>query len=344
MVSSLTGFSRLALPKPTEVYATYWRFAVERQLIFFKKLRGCSPPWTDDPILIRHKFTNAYRASDRVSQYLIKKVIYRGDRSLSEVFFRIILFKIFNRIETWELLEQTFGTVSYSGYCFEEYDQVLGSARDNRKQIFSGAYIMPSGRSTFGYSVKHRNYLKLLELMMKDEVAHRISELRSMRQVFELLRSYPTIGSFLAYQYATDVNYSELTAFSEMDFVMPGPGALNGIRKCFSDLGGFNEADIIRFIADRQEEELARLGLNFQSLWGRTLQLIDCQNLFCEVDKYARVAHPDVKGVNERSRIKQKYSPHSTPVRYWYPPKWEINQDVEALVSTPSAEHRPQRT
>jgi hypothetical protein len=29
-------------------------------------------PWTSDPIIQVHKFTNAYRAADRVSQYLIK--------------------------------------------------------------------------------------------------------------------------------------------------------------------------------------------------------------------------------------------------------------------------------
>ncbi|MCH7885985.1 MAG: hypothetical protein IIC01_12165, partial [Planctomycetes bacterium] len=116
----------------------------------------------------------------------------------------------------------------------------------------------------------------------------------------------PTIGPFLAYQYATDLNYSELTSFDEMHFVVPGPGALDGIRKCFSDLGGLNEVEIIKVVADQQEDQFARLGLSFQSLWGRRLQLIDCQNLFCEVGKYARVAHPDVVGLSGRTRIKQK--------------------------------------
>src|SRR6266496_2497692 len=72
--------------KPTEVFDTYWRFAAERQNIFFRKLAGLPPPWTSDPILERHKFTNAYRASDRVSQYLIRHVIYTGDQSPEEVF------------------------------------------------------------------------------------------------------------------------------------------------------------------------------------------------------------------------------------------------------------------
>src|SRR5204863_1668511 len=119
--------------------------------------------------------------------------------------------------------------------------------------------------------------------------------------------------------------YSQLTNFSEMSFVVPGPGAKNGIRKCFQTLGGLNEVDMIRLMADRQEEEFSRLGLDFRSLWGRPLQLIDCQNLFCEVDKYARLAHPDVAGVSRRSRIKQRFAPSADPILYWYPPKWGIN-------------------
>jgi NTP pyrophosphatase (non-canonical NTP hydrolase) len=79
-------------------------------------------------------------------------------------------------------------------------------------------------------------------------------------------------------------------------------------------------------MAERQEIEFARLGLNFQSLWGRRLQLIDCQNLFCEVGKYARVRHPDFGGVSGRTQIKQRFRPNSDPIDYWYPPKWGLNE------------------
>jgi hypothetical protein len=318
-------FTRLAPAKATEVYDTYWCFAVERQAIFFHRLNNYPQPWTSDPVLSRYKFTNAYRASDRVSQYLIKNVIYTGEESEEEIFFRTILFKIFNRIETWELLQREFGTISYSDYSFERYDALLNQALSGKKTIFSAAYIMPSGKSIFDYSRKHSNYLKLLELMIKDNVPKRITDARSMRNVFELLRSYPLIGDFLAYQYTIDINYSDLTNFSEMDFVIPGPGAKDGIHKCFNSLGGLNEADIIRLVADRQHQEFERLGLKFESLWGRPLQLIDCQNLFCEVDKYARIAHPEIRGLSGRTRIKQKYQLNPLPLSYWYPPKWGIN-------------------
>src|SRR5690606_31233135 len=120
---------------------------------------------------------------------------------------------------------------------------------------------------------------------------------------------YPSIGRFLAFQLAIDVNYTTLIDFSEMDFVVAGPGARDGVRKCFSDIGNYTEEDVIRAVADGAEDAFDRLGLPFSGLWGRPLQLIDCQNLFCEVDKYARVAHPEIPGRSQRTRIKRKFVP-----------------------------------
>jgi len=318
--------------KTTAVYETYWAFAAERQSIFFKRLRGDNPPWTSDPIIQAHKFTNAYRASDRVSQYLIKNVIYDGDQTPSEVFFRIILFKIFNKIETWEMLKNALGSITYTDFSFDPYDKILTKALKQNIRIYSAAYIMPSGGKTLGHKIKHRNNLELLSMMMRGDLPNRICDSNSMQEVFELLRSYPTIGDFLAYQYATDLNYSEITNFSEMSFVIPGPGAKDGIRKCFSDYGGLTEVNLITSVAERQQEEFERLGIKFQGLWGRPLQLIDCQNLFCEVDKYSRVAHPTIKGITGRMKIKQKYHLTPEPINYFYPPKWDINDQVMNMV------------
>lgn len=331
--------SHLSPLRITTAYDSYWRLAVERQNVFFRRLANEPEPWTSDPIISAHKFTNAYRASDRVSQYLIRRVIYRDDlpNSPSEVLFRTLLFKLFNKIETWELLEHTFGAITFKDYRFDHYDHVLSQAMRAGGRIYSAAYIMPPGGSAFGYPAKHQNHLRLLERMMEDGLAGRLAEMRRMQPAFELLRSYPTLGNFLAYQFVTDINYSEITDFSEMDFVVPGPGALDGIRKCFADSAGLNEAELIRLMVDNQEREFERLGINFQSLWGRRLQLIDCQNLFCEVDKYARVAHPEIAGISGRTRIKQKFSPTGALVTPWYPPKWGINEKIEASFSSGSA-------
>lgn len=317
------------LLNPTVVYDTYWEFAAKRQEIFFSRLYGNKSPWTDDFILQNHKFTNAYRASDRVSQYLIKNVIYSGCQDVNEVFFRIILFKIFNKIETWETLIKEFGKIKYSDFNLKEYDKLLTKQIESNHKIYSAAYIMPTGGRGTKYDRKHRMHLDLITKMMQDELPLKIATSKSMGKVFELLRSYSSIGDFLAYQYATDINYSAITDFSETQFVVPGPGAKDGIQKCFAKTGGLTEAEIIKVVMEHQEEEFSRLGLNFKTLWGRPLQLIDCQNLFCETDKYARIKHPEFKGKTGRSRIKQKFQPNPKPIEYWYPPKWGINDKIQ---------------
>lgn len=339
--SAPTIFSSLSPAKPTIVFDTYWRFAAERQRIFFARLTGAPWPWTDDPILNEYKFTNAYRASDRVSQYLIRNVIHCGPKEPEDVFFRTILFKLFNKIETWELIEEQLGLIQWSSYRYQDYDRILSAALEAGSAIYSAAYIMASGHEMFGVQRKHQSHLRLLELMLKENVPHRLMESKSMREGFELLRSYPLIGDFLAYQLITDVNYTELTNYSEMDFTMPGPGAKDGIRKCFSSLGGLSEIDIIRLMADRQEFEFQRLNIDFMSLWGRRLQLIDIQNIFCEIDKYSRVKHPEINGISGRTRIKQKYRLRvQEPIEYFYPPKW--NLVVPNLEISPTAKKNQQ--
>ena len=329
----------LAPAKVSEVYESYWRFAAERQHVFFRRVRGESRPWTANAVLATYKFTNAYRASDRASQYLIRHVIYRTDLPSSprEVFFRILLFKLFNKIETWEMLERSLGPITFEDYCFARYDGALAQAMRKGRRIYSAAYIMPPGNRAFGRASKHQNHLLLLERMMEERLPERLTQTRTMQEAFEKLRAYPTIGDFLAYQFITDINYSEITDFSEMDFVVPGPGARDGLRKCFVDPGGLNDPELIRLMADLQEQEFERLELDFQSLWGRRLQLIDCQNLFCEVDKYARVAHKQIVGRTGRTRIKQKFAPTLTPIEHFFPPKWKLNGKMRAGDDMPLA-------
>ncbi len=331
----LTIYRHISPAKTTEVYNTYWKFAAARQEVFFKRLAGEQPPWSSDAIINKHRFTNVYRASDRVSQYLIKNVIYNDNlpKSPKEIFFRIILFKLFNKIETWELLTSKLEALTYEEYNFERYNFVLNDAMSKGKTIYSAAYIMPSGGSSFGFSRKHTNHLKLIELMFSQDSVERLSEASTMQQAFEILKQLPTLGDFLAYQLLIDINYSEIINFSESEFVVPGPGAKGGISKCFFDTGGLSDMEVIKLVTDRQEQEFLRLGLPFKNLWGRGLQLIDCQNLFCEVDKYARVKHPEIKGDSDRTRIKQIFKASSKPINFWFPPKWGINDNIKTSPS-----------
>jgi hypothetical protein len=307
----------------SECFEVYWRFAAERQRVFHLRAAGAPPPWTADPVLSRHKFTNVYRATDRVSQYLIRDVIYAGPQDLDEVVFRVLLFKVFNRIETWELLTGGQGaSPSWEGYRFAAYEAILGEAMRRGERVYSGAYIVPN--PPFGQARKHGNHLRLIEHAMTSGLPEKIAAAAGLREVYELLLALPSFGPFLAYQYAIDLAYSTATTAEEPQFVVAGPGCLDGMSKCFTDTGGLSPSEVIAWIADSSPEHFARLGLEFADLWGRWPTLIDWQNVFCEVSKYTRATHPHIRGSSGRTRIKQEFRQTPAPIDYRFPPKWGL--------------------
>jgi hypothetical protein len=314
-------------PCPTPVFDTFWQFAFERQRIFWRRLSDPLGPWTFDPILKEYRFTNVYRVCDRLTQFLISEVQYGEDRSQSarELFFRTLLFKIFNRIETWEELESQIGPVIWESIDLDKVSNILNGKIQRGIPIYSAAYIMPS--PALGFRAKHENHLALLARMMSDRVPDLIARARSLSEVYDLLLSYPGIGRFLAFQYAIDLNYSSLLSFNEADFVIAGPGAIDGLSKCFGRKSNLTAEGIIYWTVEHQAEEFKKRGLSFMELCGRPLQPIDCQNVYCELSKYARLAHPSVLGISRRNRVKRRFRPSARALpRLFLPPKWPVDQ------------------
>ena len=312
--------------KPTIVFDTYWRFAAERLAMYYRRLDNEPAPWTDDVILAGYRFTNSYRAADRVSQYLMREVQYCPERpqTVTELFFRTIVFKVFNKIETWKVLEQEHGPLTWETIDLDKLDRTLTQAMRRGVRIYSAAYIMPA--PGYGAERKHTNHLRLIATMMADRLPDRLRQAPDLGTIYKMILAYSGLGRFLAFQYAIDLNYSDMLSFNEEEFVVAGPGALDGISKCFSSIGDLAPEELIHWVAKHQDEEFAKRGINFPGLFGRRLQPIDCQNLFCEISKYSRVAHPEIAGTANRQRIKQSYKrdPHMLAPPF-FPPRWGLH-------------------
>jgi hypothetical protein len=321
-----------------KLHDAYWRFAAERQRVFNRRAQGQPGPWTEDPILRRYKFCNAFRASDRVSQYLIANVIYaEGAEELpsEDIFLRIILFRLFSKETTWQVLEEATGGVCRATLDITHLGDVLADVRA-RQSIYTAAFIL-CAHDTYGMGAKHRNHLRLVEEMFRPgRLGRLLARARSLKEVYEALRGWPTIGAFMGYQLAVDLNYSDRLGFSEDEFTVPGPGAVRGLQKVFSDFGGQTPEQLIMRMVDVQHEQFERLGLDWSGLFGRPLHAIDCQGLFCETDKYARVAFPELK--SNRVRIKQEFRDPKPAMALFYPPKWDINERVGSESRTPGAD------
>lgn len=318
-------------PTTTEGFDAYWYFASERHQIYLRRLAGDSGVLTHDAVIAGNRFTNAYRAADRVSQYLISSVQYNRSWGWTDTFARTLVFKVFNRIDTWEHLVAQIGEPTSELLLDGSVDRAIAEIAGTRP-IYSAAYIMPPPRTSS--DPKYVRHLDLIRGMITDHAHLSVQSSPSMAGAFQTLRSYPSIGTFLAYQYVTDLNYSVHLSFSEQEFVVAGPGAQRGLRKCFTDSAGYSDDYLLRWTFEEQRSAFKRRGLTWTGLWGRDLQLVDVQNLFCEIDKYTRVAMPDLARFAPGKRIKQRYRPNSSPIGAWFPPKWGINGLISTLPSS----------
>lgn len=307
------------------VYDIFWHFTSERMNIFYRRLNGQPAPWTDDAILEQYKFCNVYRASDRISQYLIRDIIYNPTNICepADKIFQIVAFRFFSKESTWDGLtrfldhQPTIADLA-SGDLERAFDHITATG----EPIFTNSFILCASNH-FGRTKKHLNYIELFKSMFLDNnFAERALSASSLRELYHLLHSYPMIGDFMSYQIAIDLNYSDLINFSENDFTKAGPGAVRGIKKVFPNINTASIESAIYYIIDHQEDELAKRGIEFPGLFGRPLHAIDVQNLFCEVDKYTRVAMPELP--SNRTKIKNKFHANPRPIAYKFPPKWGL--------------------
>ncbi|MDR0504522.1 MAG: hypothetical protein LBG70_01765 [Bifidobacteriaceae bacterium] len=313
------------VPRPG-VYQHYWHFVGERQRIFEQRAKGLPGPWTSDPILAHYKFCNVYRAADRVSQYMIREVCYGGATG-ADLTFQIVAFRTFSRNQTWDGLTQRLGSrPTLEHLASGQFEAALTDLKASGEKLYTGAFIL-CANDAFGRRTKHLNHVEMFKAMFLDgDLAQQIVEADSLESVYTALHTYPLMGDFMSYQTAIDLNYSELIDFSENDFTKAGPGALRGIAKCFTDTAGLKPEQVVLWMVEHQQAELERLGIEFHGLWGRPLQAIDCQNVFCETDKYCRQAVPEL--ASNRSRIKTVFAATTSPIEYFFPPKWGINSNL----------------
>lgn len=318
----------MAGPRPRpDVFKAYWYFALERQRIFEARLEDPIGPWTTDAVLAEHRFCNTYRASDRVSQHLIRVAYESPSQAAADVFVRVMMHRLFSRPATWELVDAAAGGLTAATFDPVALGAVLDDAHAAGQRLYTSAFIL-CATPAYGHARKHRNHLALVQAMLEGGVPERVRSATSLEAVYDELRAWPLLGPFMAYQIAIDLNYTSIIDFDENAFTMPGPGALRGLRKVFADAGGLTPAQLVHWLVRFQDVVAEDLGIEPPRLFGRPLKAIDCQNLLCEVDKYSRVRFPHLR--SNRSRIKQRFTADRRPIDLFYPPKWGINAAAAA--------------
>jgi hypothetical protein len=278
---------------------------------------------------------------DKVSQYIIANVIEKGSQDPVELVFRITLFNIFTKVETWELLQDELGPLTWATYNRKAYKDVLGKAKYEGQTLYTGSFQKPA--PDFGFKDAYMNHLALLEVFMANDLTGKLAESAFMADIFEWLAAFPGMGYFTTYQLLLNLSYSSVMNFSGMDFVVPGLGASSGLAKLFGHSMALArhavpdiEIDVIRWLAKTQTQHFKRLGLDFTGLGPdrMPMELADIEHTLCEVDKYSRIAHPKLQGLGGRTQMRgsgfrPSLVPYPTKARLpkaWFHPARKISR------------------
>lgn len=306
----------------------FWHFAYWRHRKFMTRFQGKED--VPDPTLDTYSFTNAYRVNDRTTQYLLQNVqhVHQGDwMTVETLVFRTLLFKLFNRISTWEFLAPTFD-LHPNTYDWRQYAVCM---RAMKAPPFSAAYMVPFWTTPSGYQIEKKvamkveRALQMLDYFIKTSLPSQLLLVNAVRG-YEILTQQPNIGPFLAYQFVTDLGYLRRFEWDECELVIPGPQAKEGIQQAYNtDRYEYT----LRKVQGEQEEEFEKRDIPIVSLFGRPLQLIDIQNLFCEYAKYLRLSGRVKENKvyfpgTDRKKRYRLYKPNPVPLQYIYPPQWGL--------------------
>ncbi|MGH2344269.1 MAG: nucleotide kinase domain-containing protein, partial [Chloroflexota bacterium] len=249
----------------------FWRFLCERQRVWQRRfVQRCAPPWTDDPVLRRERFTNVYRELDPGTQYALTDIL-ETVHAREDKIFNIMLYRLIGRATTHAKI----GFQHLDSFRPHVLEACLKYIRDEeREPPFTAAYMV-SGYTSMGSRDKAENIARLFARIQAGFAAFftHVEACPTSAEVYAYLRSMPGFGNFLSYQVLVDLLYPlqvygnrPLLPYSHDDWASAGPGALRGITMLLSNGSMAEHLEVMRWLRDHQSDEFTRLGLDFPYL------------------------------------------------------------------------------
>lgn len=295
----------------------FMSFLKERYKIHVKKdVMFEEPPWTEDSVLRYYKFTNIRREHDRETKWLIKNIADNSWLSYRQKLLNIILFRMFNKHETLEIIGAPF---KFEGVW--ECKTIVGRFKlylENNKDFipFSNAFLASGMKRILKQEFpKHKSFVPGLPIwkmkqLNESEFFTNLKFCKNQNEVYQLLRNINAIGDFLAYQIFVDFTYIKNFPFSENEFTIAGIGCKRGLDYLFLDKDGMSYEECIFWLRDNWKNFKKRDGVFFDpekemidlKHYDRVMNVMSLENCFCEFGKY-------VKTLNKEGRPRSKYKP-----------------------------------
>lgn len=293
----------------------FYDFICERQNVWYNRhVKKKDSPWTEDPILQKYRFCNAYRELDGGTTYIIDRVLNQ-DFSDEKKFLNVVAYRFFN---IRGLFENVFPDVlDPETYHWKTYEPILDEYRKSGKSIFSDAYLI----SQYAFDVDYRRSDKHVQvLLILQDIVDRFKELdwlnvwksaETAEEQLKLLQSIHLVGPFLSGQIMLDLGYAGITKFGNDDWLIVGPGAYGGlcVLNGFLPYEGQNisekkQVEMVYWLRDNQAKYMnpkwSRIRHKGSYCKSKYLCVMDIQNCLCEFFKYHKKL--DGKGKNRLYR------------------------------------------
>jgi len=265
----------------------YWQ--TERESIRIKKESDVLPsPWTDDPILQEFKFCQVFREDDRTTRWF-RNHIREPMRNEEDVLMATIIFRWFNLIETGRTL----------------IDHDLLRKWNRKKAIYeitkqpkwiTGAYIIktPNGMDKVtGVAECISHIWKARESILSRLHENLAKGESSLEATWLILRDYPYMGPFMAYEVVTDLRHTYLleNANDIMTWANAGPGAMRGLNRLTGRPLDYSRkshpwCEEMQDLFEQVKKILAP-SIIFRN--GANYEMREIEGGLCEFDKYSRI-------------------------------------------------------
>ena len=265
-------------------------FIWEREAIRLARENGHAAPWTDDPVLVKYKFTNIHRSDDRGSQWIIDHLIEPATANGDEhLWFTLLIARLINWPPTLEaLIKKKVIPCVPEDFDADMFEHTLERIKADGKKVYSGAYMLyptkmePGGNKSkavakyiIGSAVENADNIRAV--LWDNERGFSIE-----RFVAELSKCFG-ISTFIAGQVAADMTYTGMDVKDLFTYAPIGPGSSRGLNYLTGKAP---------FATWKQKDFNSQLSYIFGQIIDQLdiadMTLHDVQNCMCEYSKYCR--------------------------------------------------------
>lgn len=281
-----------------------YNFIKRRYVIHLRKdVLKKDPPWTTDEVLKNFRFTNIRREHDKESKWVIEHIANNPELSYEDKLLNVILFRLYNKHETAELISMPFKFSQTPDWNPEWYRSLFEAAlvEDPKRVFFTAAFHTVGMKNTLkkvtGEDYAPMRILKFIKILINEGLVDDIKACINQQEVYQILTGYNGIGRFLAYQFYVDMTYIAEFPFSENEFTVAGPGCIMGLNYLFENRDGMTYEECLFWLRDNLDrlfvEELGKDWDAKRVFWDlpeedRCFNVMSLENCFCELSKYIR--------------------------------------------------------